>query len=392
MADVETFPSLAFDGGPGGLLEVLVLKQIETAYPGFLKATRLFSGTSAGSVNALVLASVEDGATKLDALEDFWQNIGPTFSNTPLGFVGAAFGFNALFNNKALIEHLSSSELLGSLTMSALPKAACAVAYNVESAQGMVLSNLRSDFPGHDWACVDVAVSSGASPMVMPAHRGFIDGGVFSNNPARPAISALYAAIVGDELSGQQAHPEVERVNAGSRQGKNDALLMRVLSIAGGQGEVSAEIGDDSWGYGRWLLDRSSFLRIIGIVLSATTQVGDVVGPVTKNTNYFRLDPNFVNKSFIPFMQADPQDLRAAAQSAQTVLQVAKAVAWLRSIDWVCSHADASTAAALPTAVYAPVEIRGHLPIAALTDMANRASGPSMRTAATPEASQSPRA
>jgi hypothetical protein len=337
MASQESFPAIAFDGGPAGLLEVLILQQLEAAYPGFLKSTRLFAGTSAGSINALVLASVEDGATKLKALENFWVNVGPTFTNTAVGFIGAAFGLNAIFDNTALIQQLSHPDLLGSLKMSDLPKPAVATAFSVQEGHGRVLSNLKQSVPGYDWPCVDVAVSSGASPMVMPAHQGYIDGGVFSNNPTHPAVSALYEA-----LGSNDAHPMIAQISAARAEGRDEDLILRVLSIAGGSSDIRASIGNDSWGYYRWLLDPSSFMRLVGLLLLGSEEVGGFIGATTKNVNYFRLDPEFINKSFIPFIQADPVALRNTAATPTTKDLVNQALAWMHAVDWNQLHPGAA--------------------------------------------------
>lgn len=333
MSPKKAYQVLAFDGGPAGLLEVLLLEEIEKQLPGFLRCTKMFAGTSAGSINALVLASVKDGATKLDTLKEFWLKIGATFSNSPLGFAAAALGCGALFSNKNLIEALSVDEILGELTMKQLPKKALACAFEMQSGLGRTLSNLFEDDlsdcycphvnvknSGLNMKCVDVAVSSGASPLVMPAHDGYVDGGVFSNNPTRPAVSTLATS-----LQKYRALNELEEVS--------------VLSVAGGQSEITADIGNQSWGYFRWLLDPRCFLRVINLMLNGPTQVGGFVdkpGPddVT-SSNYFRLNPDYVDRSLIPFMQADPKDLEDTAQAPETKELVAKAVEWLKNADWV---------------------------------------------------------
>jgi predicted acylesterase/phospholipase RssA len=333
MALIGSFPAVAFDGGPAGLLEVLLLQELEEKNPGFLKSTKLFAGTSAGSITALVLASVEDGATKLAALEEFWTNVGPTFSNSTVGFIGAAFGLNAIFDNKALIDQLSQPALLGGLKMSDLVKPAVATAYSVQDGHGRVLSNLKQSFPGYDWPCVDVAVSSGASPLVMPAHLGYVDGGVFANNPTRPAIDALYQSLIAAD-----AHPKVaqlrQETGAKAPQDIKDEMILRILSIAGGSSDLRANIGNSSWGYFRWLLDPSSFMRLVGLVLEGSTEAGGLIDATENVANYFRLDPQFINKSFIPFIQADPVALRNTAESPATKDLVNQASKWLRLAEW----------------------------------------------------------
>src|SRR5271157_1882931 len=65
---------LSLDGGGlRGIITAIILKKIESSFPGFLSRTTLFSGTSTGGILALALAS----GMKPDRIVDMYEKQGP---------------------------------------------------------------------------------------------------------------------------------------------------------------------------------------------------------------------------------------------------------------------------------------------------------------------------
>jgi predicted acylesterase/phospholipase RssA len=366
---IAAFRCLSFDGGSAALLTVLIMKQIEENLPGFLAKTDMFAGTSSGSTTALILAASANPAEQLPTLQDLWTAMTGVVGNTPLGYIGALLGYNAVFSNETLKATLAKPQFLGANKMSDLSKKVVAASFNMDPKTSVIFgpaafSNLDPALPGYNDLAVDVALASSASPFMMPAHNGFIDGGLFANNPSMVAAAQIVAAtkaspttapagLAGTSFSAKprtaaktavpMATPRARVVPSVNHQVMAEAAgngqevqQLKIFSVGGGRDDVRVNIGNSSWGYLQWIFNLLNPLLAMNVFFQGGMEAVDFQGEqLLAPGSYFRLDPGYVNKTFIPFAQSDPKDLTAAANSDATKALVDKGCQWLVDSGWM---------------------------------------------------------
>jgi patatin-like phospholipase/acyl hydrolase len=258
-------------GGVRGVIPALILGRLEQARPGLLARTTVFAGTSAGGVLALMLATSDDPATRLDDCIWFWQRPDPFGKIQPLALTGAAPVYHDGALRRAVYEVLDPRLRLRDL-------ARCVAVATVEldsMARRRVnrrwwprvfhnfptaLDELqrRDDWtlanyglpgvarqPDDDARVVDVAVRTCSFPISLPSYQGYLDGALFANNPS---LAALSLVLDHERLLAPGAlHPLQNPVG--------DALQrVRLLSIGTGY-HAYFQRGAPSWGVGKWMVD-----------------------------------------------------------------------------------------------------------------------------------------
>lgn len=193
---MKPYKILSFDGGGiRGIYTAKLLSMLEKENP-FLDQMDLFVGTSTGAILALILASGQSP----DGIVDLYKNFGSAFF-VPYEKQSEEFGRNPKYQNtflKNLIEeHVFPSEF----KLSHLKKKTMIPAFKLfDESKGRwaphVFQNLQND--GEDPAVADVMLASGAAPIYFPSYQGYIDGGVFANNPSM--LSACKALNLEDSL------------------------------------------------------------------------------------------------------------------------------------------------------------------------------------------------
>jgi patatin-like phospholipase/acyl hydrolase len=257
-----------------------------------------------------------------------------TVGNTMTGLVSALFGFSSVYTNEALIQTLSKPEYLGSVELSDLKKKVVIAAFDVSPPEGntwepRAFTNLLP-VTGRVTNAVDAAVSSSASPIMMPIHNGFVDGALFANNPSMVAAATIVAATrqVGSRV---ENHPDlVPDASADVRQ-------MYMLSIAGGRFAPNLKVENASWGYLQWMAQLTNPLLALNMFFQSGMQAVDFQGQYLFAPNtYHRVDPDYVVQQVgLPWLQANPNDLIVTANSPQAEAEVELAVAWLDAVGWL---------------------------------------------------------
>jgi patatin-like phospholipase/acyl hydrolase len=317
-----------------------MLKQIEQQRPGFLRKTELFAGTSSGSTTALVLATQDDPSTKLADLERLWgTDITSTIGNTVPGFLTAIFGFGSLFSNEPLSNTLAKTEYLGDIDIANLKKRVAIPTFDISVGPNgiwspAVFTNLGHPEPGEPappfTRASEVALASSASPIVMPIFKGFVDGGVYANNPSMVAASTIIYRT--RKLAEKVVNHDLP-VSVDGKEGRR----LTMLSIAGGQSTANLRVSDASWGYGQWMFNLLDPLLAMNMFLQGGMQAVDLQGEILLGPNgYWRVDPQYVAKGpGIPWLQSNPDDLRASAYSPAGQQAVADAVKWIDAVGWL---------------------------------------------------------
>jgi len=230
---------LSMDGG--GLRSVMVcilVERIVKRFPTLLEYVDVFTGTSAGSIVAAGLACEYPPKGTRRVLE---LTALPVFGKKRPGFnMGNAKYFNRLlrasvyvfFQDKKFVDIQRKLAIPAFQLDSNYPPESVVDAPKVRRWMPRVFHNLGS---GESWLCQDVVsetlVRSASAPTYFPSHQGFIDGGVFANNPGLSAMSLAMS-------------PSNDNIPA-------DKII--VLSIGTGISSVFMEGGPDyDWGLLNW--------------------------------------------------------------------------------------------------------------------------------------------
>ena len=171
-------------GGVRGFFSAIIIDLLNQQ-TGFLKHIDVFAGNSIGSLLALSLASGR-GSDEINALCAKLGAVAFTPFNTENDKSHPRYKTD-LFQ-QALADHLFHDYKLKDLN-----KKVIVPAFNICSNEGWrheIFHNFSSSI--HlDTKVVDLALRSMAAPLYFPSYQGFIDGGVFANNPSLLAYSCV---------------------------------------------------------------------------------------------------------------------------------------------------------------------------------------------------------
>ncbi|WP_105615994.1 patatin-like phospholipase family protein [Vallitalea okinawensis] len=185
---MDKYRIMTFDGGGiRGVLTATLLKRLkdEPELSEFINMTKLFAGTSTGSIIALGLAyglSPED-------LVDFYVLYGkyiftPRYHNY----------YRPKYDNKHLKEVLSMV-FPKNLRLSDLSHKVLVPSFRVTGSYskphwGPVFYNNLPGSTNMEALVIDVALASNAAPTFFPSYKHHIDGATIANNPSTAAIAA----------------------------------------------------------------------------------------------------------------------------------------------------------------------------------------------------------
>jgi patatin-like phospholipase/acyl hydrolase len=266
---------LSLDGGGiRGIITAVLLDRLNThtETADFLEGVDLIAGTSTGGIIALAIGKGASPAELIDLYKDLgpavftdslWDNI------KDLGSVlGAQYDTEPL--ERELKSFLGETTTLGQLTKSVLVTA-------------FDLDNLRPEPTRRTWKpklfhnigqdndadalAYKVGLYTSAAPTYFPTVDGYIDGGVYANNPSMCAL----------------AQSQDERVY------KNCPNLSDVvlLSIGTGTSLAYQEGMKLDWGMGRWVKP------LISILMDGVSGIADFQCRKLLQDNYHRLAPVF---------------------------------------------------------------------------------------------------
>jgi patatin-like phospholipase/acyl hydrolase len=126
---------------------------------------------------------------------------------------------------------------------------------------------------------VDVGLRTSAAPVLLPVYQGFVDGGLFANNPSLCALTQI--------LSDRRREHGAEAASARPLQELDIALF----SVGTGSNGQAVKVGTEDWGYRKWLFDSQYPLLLLDTFLSSDPvtidfQCQQILGPA-----YWRLNP-----------------------------------------------------------------------------------------------------
>jgi len=291
-------------GGVRAVIESTIIRRIHATQVDLLDDVDLFAGTSAGGILALCFAS---GLTNAEATKFYHDDVVRVFQQSFIRKVATLDSCIApLYSNDELKKLLTKQ--FGDKKLKDLPRKVLVPAFQLDGdsldshdlEDGWVdiahkghrrwVPRFFHNLPGsktNDELLVDVAMRTAAAPTYFPAYQGYVDGGVFANNPSLCAVTAAMSAGVSmQDIS--------------------------VLSISTGRDGLyisDQKLGDGRWGLAQWAP------QLTNMLLDAGIEVTDFQCKALLGDHYHRLDP------LLPYQIAldQPDELPALVQLAEQV-------------------------------------------------------------------------
>ncbi len=299
---------LSIDGGGiRGLLPTVILQRL-TATPGLealLSQVDLLAGTSTGGLIALAIARGIDLAEIRRLYEEKAQVIFDDSWLDDLVDLGKLRG--ADYDIQGLRRELR--RLFGETTLGDLGKPVLITSFDLDNEdpepdrrqwKPKLFHNLPG--PGTDagMRAADVGLYTCAAPTYFPSVDGYIDGGVYANNPAMCALAQTQ-----DRRHGTP--PRLEEV--------------RLLSLGTGLNLQYIKGKANDWGYAQWAKP------LVNLMLDGTAGIADYQCRQILGERYHRLCPVFPAGNTFPM--DDIGKIPALIRFAEA-LPLQETIAWLR--------------------------------------------------------------
>lgn len=268
------FRILALDGGGiRGIITTILLQRLsaDKSLSGWLDSVDLFAGTSTGGLLALGLAQ----GLGLQQIRDLYETKGSKiFDDSWLdNLVDLGQIAGAQYDNKNLERELKS--LLGQTTLAQLKKKVVITAFDMDNEspdpkKRTWKPKIFHNFPGADSDSAELAYKVGlytsAAPTYFPTVDGYVDGGVFANNPSMCALTQTQDA----RIRNRPALSEVE-----------------LLSLGTGTSLVYIPGKRLDWGLAQWAQP------LISLMLDGVSGIADYQCSKILGDQYHRLAPVF---------------------------------------------------------------------------------------------------
>lgn len=306
---MTTYKILSLDGGGlRGLITARILQRLndEPGIAGWLGRADLIAGTSTGGILALGLAV---GKSPQDIV-DLYKNKGPAIFDDSIWDdirdLGKTIG--AEYSNKTLKKELQN--IFGTTTLDQLKTKVAIPSFDLDNqakdtAQRSWKPKIFHNFPGDDsdgtQLAVDVALYTSAAPTYFPSVDGYIDGGVFANNPSMVAIAQA-----------------ISQSNQPTDRAKFDDIVL--LSVGTGVSLTYIKGKSLDWGYAQWIKPLINILQD-GVAGIADYQVRELLG-----TRYQRLQIVFDPGETIPL---DAVNKLGRMDEIATGFDIGPATAWI---------------------------------------------------------------
>ncbi|MEN8164667.1 MAG: patatin-like phospholipase family protein [Acidobacteriota bacterium] len=274
---------LSIDGGGIRGIVTTVIMQRLAATPGlenFLDSVDLIAGTSTGGLLALALAH----GRGLDEIRDLYVNDGPKIFDDSwlddlldLGKLRGA-DYKTAPMRRVFKRVLGEDTTLGQLHKHVLITAFDLDNENTDKSKRSWKPKLFHNLPGtkndEDELVHKVGLYTAAAPTYFPSVDGYIDGGVYANNPAMCALAQT--------RDKRYFEPPTDI---------NDVVL---LSLGTGTSPFHIKGKRHNWGYGQWIKP------LISLMLDGISGIADYQCQQMLGNQYHRLAPIFPPDVSIP--------------------------------------------------------------------------------------------
>ncbi|EFA78276.1 acyl-CoA dehydrogenase [Heterostelium album PN500] len=298
-----TYCILSLDGGGvRSIIESVILSRIIKVFPTFLDHVDLITGASAGGILALVLAAGKSN----DETQAFFKKIAPEifYKSWIHEITSLDAAIAPAYTNLKLKQVLTDE--LGDVRLKDLPKKVLIPSFQLDNHSTNVpgdeeqpptpiieghLHNsfIEEDFeiippqikdPTHRrWAprffhnlhhsktnnhtAVDVALRTSAAPTYFPIYQGFVDGGVYANNPSLCAITSAISSGV---------------------------PLKNIVVLSLSTGRDGKFVSPEQYGKGEWGLAQWA-PTLVDMLLDSGVEISDYQCAQLLGSQYHRVDP-----------------------------------------------------------------------------------------------------
>lgn len=245
MNERKTYRVLSIDGGGlRGIIPLAIMVRLDGEVPGWRNNINMFAGTSTGGLIALALAKGKSPSELLDIYvsqgglifdRSLWHEItniddltGPKYDST---------------NRENICKEILENSKLGDLVSEDGNQGHVVItSFDLDDKtdpnpeerrwKAKIFHNLpTSDSSGDDLEyCYRIAMRTSAAPTYFASYDGFVDGGVFANNPSMCALAQTQDRRLRNSIPLQS---------------------VRLLSLATGFFPYHLK-GDESWGLAQW--------------------------------------------------------------------------------------------------------------------------------------------
>jgi len=302
---------LSIDGGGlRGLISARLLHRLNS-HPdiaGWLDTVDLFVGTSTGGILALGLATGKSPNEICNLYKNKGKKIFDDSIWDDIRDLGKTVG--ADYSNKNLKKELDN--MFGGKKLADIKKKVAIPTFDLDNEavpgertwKPKIFHNFIGS--GSDGASLvaDVALYTSSAPTYFPSADGYIDGGVYANNPS---IVAIVQAI-------SQKNDPLERALL-------DELI--VLSIGTGVNLTYIKGKTLNWGYAQWVKP------LINILMDGVTGISDYQAQQLLADRYHRLQVVFDPSEKIPMDAVDKIDRMDQIASDY---KIDKTIQWIKNI------------------------------------------------------------
>lgn len=273
---------LSLDGGGlRGLITARLLQQLNESaeIKNWLSQVDLIAGTSTGGILALGIAANKT----LDEMANLYLQKGPEIFDDSIWDnirdLGKTVG--AEYSNKSLKKELNN--IFGSQTLASLTKKVAIPTFDLDNEDSdknkrtwkpKIFHNFNGSDSDGAMLLADVALYTSAAPTYFPSANGYIDGGVFANNPS---LVALVQAI-------SQRNKAAERANI-------DEIALLSVGTGVSLSYIKGETLD--WGYAQWVKP------LLNILMDGVAGISDYQAAQLLGDRYQRLQVVFGEKETI---------------------------------------------------------------------------------------------
>ncbi len=302
---------LSLDGGGlRGLITARLLDRLNK-HPdiaGWLDSVQFYAGTSTGGILALGLAAGKSANEIGDLYRDKGHEIFDDTLWDDIRDLGRTIG--AEYSNKNLKAELKA--IFGVQKITDLKKKVAIPTFDLDNEapanqrrwKPKIFHNFKGSDCDKDCLIADVALYTSAAPTYFPSADGYIDGGVFANNPSVVAIAQAIS----------QRNDPTERASL-------DELVL--LSVGTGISLTYIKGQTVDWGYAQWIKP------LVNILTDGVSGVSDYQSRELLNDRYHRLQIIFAPNETIPMDAVDKLD-RMEQIAAEFNLD--EAVAWIKKM------------------------------------------------------------
>lgn len=268
-------------GGIRGIIPATILKRLnsDSRLKGLLDKTDLIAGTSTGGLLALGIAH----GMSPDVMQNVYIKEGKKiFDDTWIddvkdlgGLTGADYDITNLTN--------VLKDIFGDTQLKSLKKNVVIASFDLDNESGdvskrswkpKIFHNFKGEGNDGEEYAYKVGLYTSAAPTYFPTVDGYIDGGVYANNPSMCALS--------QSQDSKYLTPTP----------KLDEIVLFSLGTGISLNYVQGQ--DLDWGYAQWIKP------LISLMMDGVNGIADYECRQILKDNYYRLSPTFPHNISVP--------------------------------------------------------------------------------------------